>query len=390
MDMVADGKKTESRRRSRVLVVDDDPMMREVMRDQLGSRGHGLSEAENGEAATHLLARQTFDLAIVDLSMPKLDGFGLIRHIRQSPRSVDLPVIVCTSHDDRASIDRAYELGASSFVTKPINWMLFPHHVQFVMRAGATERALRSARAEADTASRMKNGLFHVLSHQLKSPLTSMIGLSDMLGDSLQNRIGAAQADQLAQIGQGARRLNDVIGDILLLSKALSGPDQQKQSEVTASEILDDAMVGLRAAARARGITVSRQPLERDFTICCDSYLMRHAASKLLDNAIKFSPPGSTVEVWAHCRADGSAIISVRDHGPGLAQAKLRDCLKSFAQDDISYGRPAESLGLGLPIAKAICEAHGGDLLIQTAPGAGLLAAIWLPARRVTSQHQAA
>ena len=377
-------------RRRRVLVVDDDPIMREVMCEQLAHTGYDSVAAENGEVGRDFSNNETFDLAVIDISMPKLDGFGLLRHMRQHPRSVDLPIIVCTSHNDRQSIDRAYTLGASSFVTKPINWPQFAHHVQFVMRNGEIERALRAAQMEAVAASRMKNGLFHVLSHELKTPLTALIGLTGVLRDSLGDRTRPQEAEQLAHVIDGAQRLNAIISDILLLSKALGSPEQQKFTETPMDELLDDGLVGQKQPARERNVQILMRPLESPFAILCDPHLIRQALARLIANAVKFSPPGGTVEVWAHRRADGSALISVKDQGPGLTQTKLNECLKPFVQEDMTYARPAEGLGLGLPIAKSICEAHGGELLVQTAPGRGLLAAISLPARLTVRQSGAA
>lgn len=377
-------------RRRKVLIVDDDPIMREVMREQLADCGCSCVLADNGEAGRDAAAGEPFDLAVVDISMPRLNGFELLRHLRQHPRTVDLPVIVCTSHNDRSSIDKAYDLGASSFVTKPINWPQFAHHVQFVMRNGETERALRAARAEAVSASRMKNGLFHVLSHELKTPLAALVGLTGVLKAGLIGKINGEQGEQLDLVIDGAQRLNAIVSDILILSKALSSPEQQNFEELPAQELLDDALSGHKNAARERGVTLIVRPLESQFTLTCDSHLIRQAFARLISNAVKFSPPKGQVEVWAHRRADGSALISVHDQGPGLSQSKLQECLKPFLQEDMSYSRPADGLGLGLPIAKAICEAHGGELVIHTSLGQGLLAAICLPPRLVSAQLSAA
>ncbi|MGH6908230.1 MAG: response regulator, partial [Aestuariivirga sp.] len=103
--------------RKRALVVDDDPILREVMSGQLQAVGFEVMQAENGETGRDLTARENFNLAVIDISMPKLDGFELLRHIRQHPYSADLPVIVVTNYNDPKSIEKAYELGASSFVT---------------------------------------------------------------------------------------------------------------------------------------------------------------------------------------------------------------------------------------------------------------------------------
>jgi signal transduction histidine kinase len=142
--------------------------------------------------------------------------------------------------------------------------------------------------------------------------------------------------------------------------------------------------------ARERQVNLLLRPMEDNFVVTCDVHLIRQALSRLVNNAIKFSPTGGSVEVWAHRRADGSILISVKDNGPGLSQAKLQDCLKPFMQEDMTYARPVDGLGLGLPIAKAICEAHGGELLVQTAPGQGLVAAISLPPRLASVLHDAA
>ncbi len=367
--------------RKRALVVDDDPILREVMREQLEAVGFDVAQADNGEAGRELTGREDFDLAVVDISMPKLNGFDLLRHIRQHPRSVDLPVIVATGFNDKGSVEKAYELGASSFITKPMNWPQFAHHALFVMRHGEIERALRQAQVEAVMASKMKNGLFHVLSHELKTPLTALIGLTGVLSEALRGKVEPSQIEQLEHVVGAAQRLNAIISDILLLSNALSGPSRRQIVSIPVQDIVDDSLVGLKAKAKAREINlVTLQPDENLRTIG-DPRLLRQALHKLIDNAIKFSSPGGTVEIHAHGKEDGSTVIAVRDHGPGLSAAKLRDCLQPFVQDDMSYGRPVEGLGLGLPIAKSIAEAHGGELLFQTAPGQGMLVAMWLPFR---------
>jgi len=363
-----------------VLFVDDDDILLEVMAAQLAELDLKVVRATNGEEGRDLAGRESFDLAIIDLSMPKLDGFGLIRHIRHHPKSVDLPVIVLTSSNDRQSIEKAYELGASSFVTKPINWPQFAHHLLFVLRAGETERDLRAAQAEAAVASRMKNGLFHILSHELKTPLTALIGLTEVLKQSLDDRLKPAEGEDFEHVLAAARRLSGIVNDTLLISKALGGPQNLGVSSCRLSELLDDCIVGQRAGAAERQVALRLQPLAADATIRCDERLIRQALSKLIDNAIKFSPSGSAVDVGAHEKDDGSMLLTVQDQGPGLSQARLKECLQPLVQDDMSYGRTAEGLGLGLPIAKAIIEAHGGELIVSTSPGKGMLAGLLLPA----------
>jgi signal transduction histidine kinase len=288
---------------------------------------------------------------------------------------------VATSTDDAQSIEQAYKLGASSFVTKPINWAQFLHHAQFVARNGEIERELRRARAEAIALVKMKNGLFRVMSHELKSPLTALIGLTGVLAGTLKGRIEDTESEQLDHIVDTAQTLNGMVTDIILLSKASAGLGRLSMAATDVAALLDDGIVGLRAKARQRNVTIKARLMTPGLTVDCDAQLLRQAIKKLVDNAVKFSPGGGSVEIWAEAGGDGWLSISVRDNGPGLSPARLEECLMPFVQDDASYGRPVEGLGLGLPIAKAICEAHGGELICQSAPGEGMVAAIRLPVR---------
>jgi signal transduction histidine kinase len=195
----------------------------------------------------------------------------------------------------------------------------------------------------------------------------------------LKDRVEAIEAEQLDHIVGASQRLNRLISDILILSKSFSGLSYLCISEESITDLLEDSIIGLEPSARAKDIHIKVTQPSKGLTLHCDSHLLRQAIYKLVDNAIKFSPPGGTVEIWAHRKEDQSTVISVRDNGPGVAPTKLAECLQPFIQEDMSYGRIAEGLGLGLPIVKSIAEAHGGELICQSVLGEGMVAAILIP-----------
>lgn len=363
----------------RVLAVDDDPIMLALMSEKFAEMGYGVILAEDGEVATRVLDAGHLDLAVVDINMPKVDGFELLARIRANPNTARLPVIVATALGDSHSIEKAYELGASSFVTKPINWALFTHHAQFVIRNGQIERDLRIAQAEAAAAARMKNGLFTVLGHELKTPLTALVGLTDVLAKSLGTRLQTLDAENLGHVTDAAQRLNLVVSDILTLSRALSGPQRLDLGVFTAAELIEDSLLGFKTRANQLGITIKSGAGDGSLLVNCDAHLVRQALRKLIDNALKFSQPGGIVELWPSAEGAAHVAISVRDNGPGISEARLRDCLQPFVQADMTYARPAEGLGLGLPIANAIADVHGGELMIGANSGEGLTATLVLP-----------
>ena len=133
-----------------LLFADDDPILREFAHVHLSTDSAEVLTAEDGEDAWEKLQAQPVDLLLVDLEMPRLDGFGLVRRLRADPRFALLPVIVVTGREDVAAIDRAFQSGATSFIVKPINWRLLSYQVRFTLRAHRAEASLRAAEKKAD------------------------------------------------------------------------------------------------------------------------------------------------------------------------------------------------------------------------------------------------
>lgn len=128
---------------ARILFVDDDPILREFARVNLASDQVQIDVAEDGLAALEALLVQTYDLLLVDLEMPRLDGFGLLRELRADARWQNLPVVVESGREDVDAIDRAFQAGATSFVVKPLNWRLLSYQLRFVLRNARAADALR-------------------------------------------------------------------------------------------------------------------------------------------------------------------------------------------------------------------------------------------------------
>ena len=139
---------------TRVLVVDDDPILLEFASVHLASPAAVIETARDGAMAWAMLTSGDFDIALMDILMPEPDGFSLLARIRSEPRLRHLPVMMLTSHEDIASIDRAYSLGANSFVTKPVNWRLLSYHVRYVLRASRVEQELRQLHRHAEIVGR--------------------------------------------------------------------------------------------------------------------------------------------------------------------------------------------------------------------------------------------
>jgi DNA-binding response OmpR family regulator len=121
---------------TRILVVDDDPILREFASVYLTTPMSTVALAPDASTALDLLAREQFDIALLDIDMPGMNGFELVECIRGQEKLRDLPIVMVTGREDIVSIDRAYAVGATSFVTKPVNWRQLSHQLRYVIRAG--------------------------------------------------------------------------------------------------------------------------------------------------------------------------------------------------------------------------------------------------------------
>ena len=129
---------------ARLLFVDDDPILREFAQVNLASAAVEVDVAADGVEALEALSRRQYDLLLVDLEMPRMDGFDLLAHLRADPATAHLPVVVETGREDVDAIDRAFRAGATAFVTKPLNWRLLTYQLRFTLRAARAEAILRA------------------------------------------------------------------------------------------------------------------------------------------------------------------------------------------------------------------------------------------------------
>lgn len=380
-------KKSKSISKIRVVAADDDPIIRQLMESKLVAMGCEAIIAEDGADAWRLIRDKKPDLALVDLEMPNIDGIGLIQCIRGHPRTKHLPIVVITTRSDADAIQNAFSAGATSFLTKPVHWSTFESHVTYLMRL--TETAVQaSARVQtAEAAMRVKDTV-------LRRALTTC---SDGMGEAKEvlERV-IAQINAVAKSGDvgaitGVISYIDEVSDICgqveaamqqteALSRDLCAKVSADVSYVPLINLLANAQTHVSDLANRRNVPISivRQP--EGVYVGCDAEKFSSAVSELLDNAVRFSPEGKTVTVEVDVHDDYMLTISINDEGPGMEPEFFAATLGPFEKEK---GFELDGDGLGLPLVKAIMEAHGGALEIRSMPGEGTTVMMVVPADRV-------
>jgi PAS domain S-box-containing protein len=243
---------------------------------------------------------------------------------------------------------------------------------------------LRAAKARAEAANESKSKFLANVSHELRTPLNSIIGFSDILKSAPYGALGDPRYDGFAQdINKSGKYLLTVINSLLDYTKADSG-------HLRLENILVDPMAEAKVCLRlfeeqvtAKMLDLRIEPVTEDFMLMLDRSKLRQILLNLLSNAIKFTPDHGKIALRAHLAEDRSCVINVQDNGIGMSEADIAIALQPFGKAGPDLMRGDDGAGLGLPLAKALVELHGGRLEITSARDLGTLVRIILPPDRV-------
>ena len=249
-----------------------------------------------------------------------------------------------------------------------------------------TRAAEHRARIEIDLANRIKSEFISNMSHELRTPLNTVIGFSKLLSQHDQCKLPDTEITQYAElIHDAAGHLLSVINDILDISKMQSGTYALDAREISLHEILHACFNASKQPAREAGVELRQRIALNLPPVRGDGAKLKQVFSNLLSNAIKFTLEGGEVSLDALEHGDGGVLVAIRDTGVGMTTEEIRVALSLFGQVDGGRTRWREGTGLGLPIAKALVELHGGELVITSVRGRGTDVTVVLPPRHKVS-----
>ena len=240
------------------------------------------------------------------------------------------------------------------------------------------ESELHDARWAAEQASIAKSQFLATMSHELRTPLNAIIGFAEVIA----RRHFGADIDRYvayaADIRSSGEHLLEMINEILDLSRIESGFEELHLESVKPAKLIDESIVLVRERARTAGVTLAVNVAPDTPDARMDRRRMRQVIINLLANAVKFTPNGGRVEISAARDGDGLAL-TVADSGVGIPPQRLAQVFEPFNRVPEHRTQNPEGMGLGLSIARRICENHGGRIDIASAVGQGTSVKVWLP-----------
>jgi signal transduction histidine kinase len=244
------------------------------------------------------------------------------------------------------------------------------------------EEQLRTAKREAEEAARLKSVMLANMSHEVRTPLTSMIGFSGLLASRLDGK--AAKLARL--IRKSGQRLEETMEAVLQLSQLEAGGYTLDRDSLSLDSLVHRIVDEFELQADEAGVTIHVETPDTPVEAYVDDTAVRRVLSNLLDNALKFTPEGG--EVWVRTYADGAeTVVDIEDTGVGIAEEALSDVFTAFKQESEGLTREYEGAGLGLSIVRELVDALGGTITLDSEKEEGTCVTVRLPRTKGSASH---
>lgn len=362
-----------------LLVVDDTEDNLDLLEFALKKKPIRMLRASSGRECLDIAAQKHPDIIVLDIQMPEMDGFETLQRLRQNPVTEKIPVIFLTAaKKDPKSIEEGLLLGASEYLTKPIDIDELLVRVRSIYKLYRMERELEETRAK----------FMAMLVHDLRSPLGGIKSVFELLLDL--SREGKSYGQEILQIIESAlassASLLDLVNDLLDLSKYQAGQVQLDRATVDVSAVIELSVSGFAVPYANKNVTLKKEYGQGLPLVNIDPRKVSQVITNLVGNALKFTPKEGSVTIRTtttilrkNSGQEPAVSVEVTDTGMGMPQDELSLLFTHYRQVSSAKKVKEKGTGLGLAICKLIVEAHGGTIEVASVLGKGTTFLFKLP-----------
>jgi len=374
VDAAPETAKIHMKTNPKILVVDDEELNRSLMEAMLLPLGYEVIFAKDGVEALEVVKESSPDVILLDIMMPKMDGYEVARRLKEDEATKIIPIVMVTALKEVGDRVKALEAGATDFLTKPVDRTEVRARVSSLVQVKAYQEELNRSNKELEQ-------FAYVVSHDLREPLRMVTSFAQSLEKRYKEKLDKTADEYINFIVDGAARMQRLIDDILLYSRVSTRakPFEPVEMENILMTVLSNLSVAIDEAKA--DITSDLLP-----AINADTSQMGQVLQNLIANAIKFSKPGERPAVHISARKENKEwVFSVKDNGIGIDPELFGRLFVLFQRLHTQDQYPGT--GIGLAVTKKIVERHGGRIWIDSKPGEGATFFFSIPAELRIEEH---
>lgn len=353
--------------KQKILIADDEPGITETLASVLERDGFEVEKAFDGEECLRKAKSASFDLVLLDVHMPKLDGYEVIKELKRMPQFRYTPVVFLSGFSTAPdNIESGYKFGGTEYWKKPMPTEEFEVRVRAILRIAEAEKQLRE----------MQEGFTSMIVHDLRGPLGGIVGFAEMLSEERAS-FPAEIGELVDEIAKASKVMLNLVTDFLEITKLDTGEVKMYRVEENLLDVVERSISGLAKVQQEKSIriTIDFPGLPR---LSIDPDRIEKVFTQLLENALRFTPEGGSIVVAAEA-SPSAVVVSVHDNGAGIQEKEIPMLFDKMRITKPGAKRAGTKTGLGLPICRGIMEAHGGTIAAESAEGKGTTITLTFP-----------
>ncbi len=351
----------------RVLIIDDADTIRTYLRNVLAPKKAIIDGAATGREGLNKCTAQPYDLILLDLLMPDMDGIEVLQQIRTQNDSST--IVMITGHGGIKSAIAAVQLGADGYIEKQDITSTIRDHVEFLF---ALEQAMdhRAGLVAQKQLERIRADLYSMITHDLRNPATLIVMAASMLSENVSEPLTQWQREFVDMIEEAANRLMRLTGDYLDFARIDGGYLRLDFEEADLNKLVESSARLVQLQTRVKGQTLTLDMPPEPVMAMVDVEWLRQVVDNLFSNSVKYTLEGGHIALRLWVEGD-RAIFEVSDTGIGIAPDQLPVLFTRYHRVKDTNTRGIPGTGLGLIIVKEIVEAHGGTIHVTSEGVAG-------------------
>lgn len=352
-----------------ILIVDDTPANLKVLTNMLQSYGYRVRPAINGHVALKAVQSSPPDLILLDVMMPGMSGYELCQHLKDDERTSAIPIIFISALDGTLDKVRAFQIGATDYITKPFQ-------IEEVLARIENHLRLDRQRREIADLNALKDLLIRTVTHNLNTPINQILGYTDLLLDIDLEEIDPDRlSTMLRRVQTTTMHMQKLVTMLLDMSRLEEGINFNHDL-ISLHDLLLVKLREYEVSIEQQGVTVDFSAPESGTIIQGDPVWIREAFDNLISNAVKYTAKGGKISLVVEAN-HAQVLVKITDTGRGIPADDLPHLFEKFYR--VADHKDVPGTGLGLSIANAIIQQHDGHISVVSEVGQGSSFVVTLP-----------